>query len=335
MAGKRGRGRSALLVAATGGHLEQLMRLHTVLRPWFTRLQVVTFDTEQSRSLLRGLDRIFVPPVPPRGLVPAVRTLPRAVQILRAGEFTDVISTGAAIAVPFFLAGRSRGMRCHYIESAARTEGPSLTGKILSRVPGVHLSTQHEVWAGTRWTHAGSVFDGYSATPRTGTPGKELTAVVTTGSLRGFPFQRAVDRSAAVLRALGVSQDRVFWQVGDAQSPGSAGEAWVPAHVLREAIRRADVVISHSGVGSCLQILEAGKVPVLLPRRAAHREQVDDHQQMIADLLESRDLAVAVDPDELSVGHLREAMSRAVTRSDHAPSKLLAALELTQRIDAS
>ena len=46
--------RRTLLVASTGGHLEQLMRLHERLRPASNETEWVTSDEPQSRSLLSG-----------------------------------------------------------------------------------------------------------------------------------------------------------------------------------------------------------------------------------------------------------------------------------------
>ena len=75
---------------------------------------------------------------------------------------------------------------------------------------------------------------------------------------------------------------------------------WLPADELRAACESADVVITHAGVGSALMALTAGKVPVLLPRRAELGEHVDNHQTDFGASLSDRRLAVSVDPDELT-----------------------------------
>lgn len=134
-----GAARKALLVASTGGHLEQLARLEGRLSPQFESVQFATFDDQQSRSLLAERDVVYVERIPPRGLREASRVLRPALQEVKQGGYTDVISTGSAIAVPFMLAARCHGVRAHYIESAARSDGPSLTGRLVSRIPGVNL----------------------------------------------------------------------------------------------------------------------------------------------------------------------------------------------------
>ena len=47
-----GDARKALLVASTGGHLEQLTRLERAMRPAVNEAEYATFDDPQSRSLL-------------------------------------------------------------------------------------------------------------------------------------------------------------------------------------------------------------------------------------------------------------------------------------------
>ena len=306
--------RTALLVASTGGHLEQISRLAPRFSPHFDDVAFATFDDQQSRSLLAGSRTYFVTKIPPRGLREALEELQPALRIIRSGRFTDVISTGSAIAVPFLVAARMLGVRAHFIESAARADGPSLSGRIVARVPGVRLYTQYPEWSSPAWAYRGSVLDTFelSTTPRTVRP--VARAVVTLGTMRGYPFTRAVRAAATVLAEVGTPDREVLWQVGDvdpALVPGRA-HVMVPAADLHAAIADADLVIAHAGAGSAIRILESGRSPVLLHRRRRHREHVDDHQMMIATELARRDLAVTRDPDRLTAADARAAMERLV-----------------------
>ena len=58
-------------------------------------------------------------------------------------DIDTVVSTGSGIALSYMPLARARGIPCHYMESAARSDGPSRTGRILCRVHGVHLYTQY------------------------------------------------------------------------------------------------------------------------------------------------------------------------------------------------
>lgn len=309
--------RRALLVASTGGHLEQLTRLERRLRPEFDEVHYSTFDDQQSRSLLDGRDVHFVERIPPRGLWRAVRVATPARHILRDGRYTDVISTGSAIAVPFISAARSRGIRCHYIESAARSDGPSLTGRIVARLPGVNLYTQYENWADSSWNHVGSVFDGFVSLSQERQPSLADRVVVTLGTMRQYPFRRAVDAVRRVLADVARPDAEVLWQVGDAvvDDLGINGYDMVPSSEMRRAIGDADLVFAHAGIGSCLQILDAGHSPVLLPRLRGQGEHIDDHQLLIAKELDDRRLAVSRDPNRLTAEDAITAMRRRIGTS--------------------
>ena len=71
-----------------------------------------------------------------------LRALWRILRILRRERPRLVISTGAGIAVPGFLAARLLGIRTIYVESYARVESLSLAGKICYRLSDLFL-VQH------------------------------------------------------------------------------------------------------------------------------------------------------------------------------------------------
>ena len=307
---------TTLLVASTGGHLKQLHRLHTRLVGIDGPYRWATFDTPQSRSLLEGEDVEFVPFVGGRDPRNVLRNVPRADRILRRGEIDTIVSTGSAVALPFFALGRARGLRCHYIESAARSDGPSKTARMISRIPGVHLYTQYPAWADEKWHYRGAVFDSFVPADEPGEiPSALRKVVVSLGTFKDYGFERLVRRLLEILPA----DADVLWQTGDTDVDGLGivGHHAIPERDLTRAIREADVLVAHAGVGTALAALEVGKCPVLIPRRFAHGEHVDDHQTQIAGELASRDLALSVDADDLTLDHL---LAAAATRVVTLPS---------------
>jgi UDP-N-acetylglucosamine transferase subunit ALG13 len=73
----------------------------------------------------------------------------------------------------------------------------------------------------------------------------------------------------------------------------------VPAAELQALIRDARVVVTHGGPGSIMDVIAAGRRPVVVPRDPAHGEHVDDHQIRFARWLEGqRPRIVAVSVDE-------------------------------------
>jgi UDP-N-acetylglucosamine--N-acetylmuramyl-(pentapeptide) pyrophosphoryl-undecaprenol N-acetylglucosamine transferase len=306
---------ATLLVASTGGHLEELERLRRRFVPEISGVEWVTFDDAQSRSLLRGQSVHYVDYIPPRGYTALARNLGSARRILRGRPYARIVTTGSGIAIPYLTIGRAMGIPCHYIESAARAQGPSFTGSYAARVPGVQLHTQYQIWAQGKWRYSGSLFDGYQRAEVSGCQVHQAKRVVVTlGTMRSYGFRAAVERLVAVLPSVLAPDAEVLWQVGatDVSHLGIQPLERVPALEMRAAIKQADLVVAHAGIGSALTVLDAGKCPVLLPRRQARGEHVDDHQLMIAAELASRDLAVTADATSVTAEDLQRAMATSV-----------------------
>lgn len=69
-----------------------------------------------------------------RSLVNLVRNLGLAWRLLRRARPDAILSTGAGLAVPFFLVGKLLGIRSVYVESVTRTETISLSGRLVYRL---------------------------------------------------------------------------------------------------------------------------------------------------------------------------------------------------------
>jgi len=290
---------TTLLVASTGGHLAELHDLAPRLgigdRRW------VTFDSPQSRSLLAGEDVVHVPPVTSRDLAGAVKDLLVARRMFRRRRYDRVISTGAGVAMSFFLPATAAGVECTYIESATRTRGPSLTGRLAARVPRARLYTQYPSWADDTWRYGGSIFDAFVAEQVT-EPRPVGKVVVTLGTHERYTFPRLLTRLVEILPPT----IDVLWQVGatviDRMPAGARRQ--VPIAELRQAMREADVVVCHAGVGSALAAMQAGRRAIYVPRRRVHGEHVDDHQVEMARELNGRNLVVAREVAELTLADL-------------------------------
>lgn len=301
-----------LLVAGAGGHLEELWLLRPRLVGVPGEVSWATPDTVQSRALLEGERLLPIPGSHPRDLRGTLATARHAFEVLRRGGWSAVVSTGSLPAVPFFVVARALGIPCHFIESAARVDEPSLSARILERVPGVHRYGQYRTWTATRqdWHFRGSVFDGFVAVPGPRRPVRRV--VVTVGSSR-YGFRRLVDDVRRVLPP----DAEVLWQTGatDVSDLPLDASVALPATELAHAMAEADLVVAHAGVGSALMALRAGRCPVLLPRARSHGEHVDDHQRQVASALADAGLAVVAEPGALAGEHLVRAGGAAVVQA--------------------
>lgn len=299
-----------LLVASEGGHLAQLYLLSEHIEAPCERVWV-TFDTSQSRSLLAGQEVHFAPFVGTRDLAGTMRAAAWTRRFLHGNHFDTAVSTGAGIALAVLpLAARS-GTNCFYIESATRTDGPSLTGRLLEPFHSIHFRTQYERWANQRWTYQVSIFDGFRSFP-IAQPSQPRRVVVSLGMHRGFGFRRLLEQ---LIRIIPDGTD-VLWQVGDTDTSGLGINSCVnlPPDELDYAMAECDVVITHAGIGSAMSALEAGKRPVYVPRRKRFKEHVDDHQAFIATELDQRKLAFYAEADELQWDEVVQAASWGVQR---------------------
>ncbi|GAB2464203.1 glycosyltransferase [Xylanimonas ulmi] len=304
----------ALLVCSGGGHLKQLFSLASRLGIAPEDQTWATFDNALSRTLLAGRELIPIPYAAPRDAAAILRTLGRVHQILASRRFGLAVSTGSSPAVSFLPWAARRGARAVYIESAARADGPSVSGRILMHDPLVTTFTQYPGWADRHWTYHGSIFDAFAPAPaRSRRPVRR--AVVTLGTQEQYGFARLLRAVAPLL-----SGCEVLWQLGptgarEAEALGIAGtRAGVPHDELSQAVAQADVVVAHAGTGSALTAFEQGRCPVLVPRLARHGEHIDDHQLQIAGELERRGLAISRAPEDLTLADLEEAAARGTRR---------------------
>lgn len=305
------KGRKVLFAASTGGHLAQLRRYSHSFEASPDSLWI-TFDSAQSRTLLAGSRVTYTRYVAPRDWR-AVAQLSRDVRALLKDESFDmVISTGAAMSVGVLAAAKRAGIQTVYIESVSRLLGPSLSGRIIAAARLADTYTQHARWASKRWRLHRSILVGFEVSRERHEPALEGSPklFVTLGTIRPYRFDAAIN---AILEVGWANGDTV-WQTGVTSRDDLPGTAYaeMSSEAFERAARAADVVVTHAGVGTILQLLEWGISPVVIPRERTRGEHVDDHQLQIAELLRMEALASVVSPVELTPDILREALGKSV-----------------------
>ena len=117
------------LVGSSGGHLTHLY----MLKPFWQEQERfwVTFDKKDARSILEGEQ--FYPCYYPtnRNLINLIKNTWLAFKILRKERPDLIVSSGAAVAVPFFYLGKLFGAKTVYIEVFDRIDKSTLTGKLV------------------------------------------------------------------------------------------------------------------------------------------------------------------------------------------------------------
>lgn len=121
--------RRAMLVCSPGGHLLQLLRLE----PAWEGMQTtwVTLPAADTDYLLREQRVIHGRGPTNRNLRALLHNLGLAWRAVRRERPDVILSTGAALAVPFFLFGKLFGARLVFVESLTRTTSLSLSGRLV------------------------------------------------------------------------------------------------------------------------------------------------------------------------------------------------------------
>lgn len=117
------------LVGSSGGHLAHLRMLESF---WKDQERFwVTFDKEDARSVLEK-EKFYRCHYPTnRNLKNLIKNTILAVKILKKEKPNLIISSGAAVAVPFFYIGKIFGAKTIYIEVFDRINSPTVTGKLV------------------------------------------------------------------------------------------------------------------------------------------------------------------------------------------------------------
>lgn len=139
-------GASVLLVCSAGGHLAQLQRLER----WWSRHDRawVTFELPGA-SVLAG-ERTYTAHSPTtRNLGNLIRNQRLAWSVIRRERPDLIVSTGAGVALPFFVVGRALRIPCAYLEVYDRVDSRTLTGRLCRPLSDLFLlqwESQREVY---------------------------------------------------------------------------------------------------------------------------------------------------------------------------------------------
>ncbi len=118
----------ALLVGSSGGHLAQLLAMAPL---WpRERRHWVTFDTADAVSQLVAEDVTWAYHPTTRNLPNLARNTALARRVIAEQSPDIVVSTGAAVAYPFFLIARAKGIPTVYVEVYDRIDSRTVTGRL-------------------------------------------------------------------------------------------------------------------------------------------------------------------------------------------------------------
>lgn len=144
--------------SSSGGHLTHMWLLRPIWSQAADRFWV-TFDKEDANSLLEG-ECVYHCCYPTNRNIPnLVRNTVLAVKVLFKERPDLIVSSGAAVAVPFFLVGKLLGAKCVYVEVFDRVDKSTLTGRLLNGVADIFVvQWPEQLQVYKRAVNLGSIF---------------------------------------------------------------------------------------------------------------------------------------------------------------------------------
>ena len=116
------------IVGSSGGHLTHMWMLKDL---WEKHDRVwVTFNKEDANSLLKDERKYYCYYPTNRNIKNLIRNFFLAVKVLRKEKPDVILSSGAAVAIPFFVLGKIMKIKLVYIEVFDRIDKPTISGKI-------------------------------------------------------------------------------------------------------------------------------------------------------------------------------------------------------------
>ena len=108
-------------------------------------------------------------------------------------------------------------------------------------------------------------------------------------------FHRLLDKVQELIDKK-VITEKVIVQAGRTKFESKDMEIYslITEEKLREIMKKADLVITHGGVGSIVMALKMGKKVIAVPRLSAFGEHINDHQIQIIDSFDKQGFLIGL-----------------------------------------
>jgi UDP-N-acetylglucosamine transferase subunit ALG13 len=281
-----------IFAASAGGHLDLLRAVAPQVLGGREPVWV-TSRTPRGQALRAAARDVELLPEYGRSPVQALRNVLAAARLLARHRPQLVVTSGAGVVAPFCLLARVAGARLLYIETMARVRRPSMTARLLSQIAARVVVQWPELAPALPRAVVcrPTLLEDLGAQPSPGGTGT-FVAVGT----HAQPYARLLE---IVRRGIedGLLPEPVHAQLGPADwsIAGAQVVRYMGREELEAAVRSAGTVVCHGGAGIISAALAAGRKPIVVARRAALGEHVDDHQLELTHKLADWGLVVAVE----------------------------------------
>jgi UDP-N-acetylglucosamine transferase subunit ALG13 len=300
-------------IAASGGHLTELLQLESIFKNYDYRLITELDDTTKKLEKKFGDKLTYLPRYSGNitgNLVLIARILHRSRRMMRKFRPDYVVSTGSGGAGIYSWVAKKRGTKIIFIETAASIVKPSKTGKrIYKSADSFVIQNKSMLEKFPKAVYGGMIFK--SGKTKNGKYGLVLMGTQPQKFTRLLEYLNAVK-----------FKEELVVQSGHTKIDGRKYNVkkFVAQDEFNKLVMGAKYVITHGGVGSIMTALCHGKPVIVVPRERQYGEHVNDHQLEIAtQLVSEKYVLMARSKAEFkkAVAKLQSAKSR-VVRMDNS-----------------
>lgn len=101
----------------------------------------------------------------------------------------------------------------------------------------------------------------------------------------------------------------------------------IPKEELKELVEKANIVISHGGIGSIQMALESGKKVIAVPRKSEFGEHVNNHQSQIVKNFNDNGYLIGIENVENLKNAIREIKNRNFKKYIKEKSRIIEVIE--------
>ncbi len=265
-------------VSSGGGHFFAFWQL----RFWWQQYQRCWFvpPTPDVRYYLRR-EQVFWASWPEqRNLPHLVQNFWGSYRFLGYRRPDLVISNGAGVAPPVFLAARLLRIPTLFWERMPFVQKPTLTARLI-----YHLRLADSFVVALlrqkRWFPRATLIDPiFSLVAKREEIKRQRLIFVTVGTTK-FPFDRLLEMADVYAGQRG-TRWRLVAQIGPSRYhfrfPRVLARPYFTPAMMEYFWRRAALVFIHAGWGTVMQAFTFGQKPLVIPRQKKYGEHIDDHQ---------------------------------------------------------
>lgn len=263
-------------IASGGGHLEELSDLiehfskydHYIvteqeIHKWKKNIHIILHI---KRSIIRLIKNIF------QSLIIFIKMRPEV-----------IITTGSIECLPTVFFAKSLKIPIIYIESYCRIHELSKTGKVMKYLASYFFCQWKNLEKyGSNIRYCGPIFN-LSFKP---SPVNKITSIFIITGTAAFQFNRVLEIINNLIKNHH-PEIKVVAQIGHISKFKSEKIKTIPIFpkdTLEKLICDADVIISHAGIGTIINVLKKNKPLIVVPRQQRYNEAIDDHQLEIAQI---------------------------------------------------